>query len=306
VSEWRGRAFGLELHGNFAAPDLAHRDGEAGSGPLTEIRHAARLTDTPGAEVLLEQALPGGRFAISRHGETGYILQHSYYGDYRVSLDGSEIVCAPCAMPDWAWQRFLTAQPLPLAALLCGYEVLHASVVAVAGSALLVMGASGAGKTSVALQLAARGAGFMADDVAALELSDGAVQVHAGPRLASVAGAELDRAPEPALARWRRLGALDGEVRIQLPPPERASLPVGAVYLLRRVDEGKEPSVVPRPGSATALLGGTFNTYVHDRQRLVRQIEVTGWLADHVPLREVAIPPGATAAMVAEAVLQSM
>ena len=53
------------------------------------------------------------------------------------------------------------------------------------------------------------------------------------------------------------------------------------------------------------LLGGTFNAYVRDPSRLVRQIDVTGWLVDHVPLREVAIPPGTTAAMVADAVLES-
>lgn len=302
MAGWRGRAFGLDLRGNFAAPGLLSEDAGGITDAFTELTLARSVTDA--ADVLVEQDLPGGRFAIGRDSDAGYVLEHSYYGDFRVSGDGSEVVCAPSAVPDWVWQRFLVAQPLPLAALLRGHEVLHASVVAVGGRALLVMGASGAGKTSVALHLTARGGRFMADDVGALELRGGVVHAHAGPPLASVDEAELERLSEGA--GWRRLGALEGECRVEVPRHEDAPVPVGAVYLLRWVEEGSAPEVVPRRPSSTVLLGGTFNAYVRDRARLVRQIEVTGWLADHVPLREVAIPPGATARMVADAVLASL
>ncbi|MBC7132555.1 MAG: serine kinase [Roseovarius sp.] len=43
-------------------------------------------------------------------------------------------------------------------------EVHHASCVALAGRAVLILGAAGAGKSSLALQLMAMGAGLVADD----------------------------------------------------------------------------------------------------------------------------------------------
>ncbi|WP_134681640.1 HPr kinase/phosphorylase [Paracoccus ravus] len=43
-------------------------------------------------------------------------------------------------------------------------QVLHASCVALDGKGLLILGASGAGKSSLALEMMARGAGLVADD----------------------------------------------------------------------------------------------------------------------------------------------
>ena len=86
----------------------------------------------------------------------------------------------------------------------------------------------------------------------------------------------------------------------------RAALPVGAVYVLsRRADAEALEIGKPGLGSAEILLGGTFNAYVQDRVRLVRQLELAGCLAETVPLREVKIPAGARAADVAAAVAVS-
>ncbi len=45
-----------------------------------------------------------------------------------------------------------------------GIEIRHASCVSVAGAGVLILGASGAGKSGLALQLLAMGAGLIADD----------------------------------------------------------------------------------------------------------------------------------------------
>ena len=115
---------------------------------------------------LSEQPLPGGSFTISTGADGDYWLDHSYYGTFGVAGDGSRITCAPNELPPWVWQRFLVAQPLPLASLLHGHEPPHASAVGIDGRAVLLMGTSGAGKSSIALQMAARGATFLADDAA--------------------------------------------------------------------------------------------------------------------------------------------
>ena len=51
-------------------------------------------------------------------------------------------------------------------------ETLHASAVAVAGRGLLILGASGTGKSSLALELIARGATLVSDDGVQVQQTD--------------------------------------------------------------------------------------------------------------------------------------
>jgi hypothetical protein len=255
-------------------------------------------------EVLSEQPLPRGSFTISTVAGGWYALDHPYYGAFHVAADGSEIVCAPNDLPSWLWQRFLIAQPLPLAALLHGYEPLHASAVAIGGQALLFMGTSGAGKSSVALHLTARGATFLADDVTALELRDGAVTAHPGPPLVSVDAGGLERLRGEGAPSWTVLGSLEGEARIALAGAETRALPVAAVYVLTRSTDVSAIQIVPpAPGAAKALLGGTFNAYIRSPARLARQLELSGLLAEAAGVSQVRIPMDADAGAAAEAIL---
>lgn len=68
--------------------------------------------------------------------------------------------------------------------LLRGIPALHAAAIDIGGCAILVLGDSGAGKSTTAASLLRRGCALIADDTAALELSGGEVLVHPGlPRL---------------------------------------------------------------------------------------------------------------------------
>lgn len=254
---------------------------------------------------MYQQELPGGAFVIRREPGVGFHLEHSYYGSFEVADDGSRVSCSPQDLPPWLWQRFLVGQLLPLAALLQGHEPLHASAAGIDGRAVLVMGTSGSGKSSVLLHLVGAGATFVADDVASLESRDGAVVAHTGPPLVSVAADELDRVEERAGRRWNRLGVSDREVRVVLEASAQA-LPVGAIYVLVRTD-GSHGIEVSRlaSGRPDVLLGGTFNAYHREPRRLLRQLEVAGRLAESVPLHEVRVPPGADARQVADAVWAS-
>ncbi len=309
--EWRGSAFGLSLSGAFVAPGLAGETRSSSSAFATELALVARGDLGEGwapveVELLYEQVLPNGRFAIRRHPERGYRLEHTYYGQFWVATDGARISCAPEDLPNWLWQRFLVGQVLPLASLLQEYEVLHGSAAAIDGSAVLVMGASGAGKSSVCLHLVAGGATFLTDDVAALELRDGAVLTHPGPGLASLDEDELARLPPEQTGAWERLGVSDGEVRLMVTGAGHQALPVAAIYLLTHRPEARRLEIVATAAAwPEALLGGTFNAYLRDAGRLVRQLEVAGRLAETVPLREVTVPEGVGAGAVADAIASS-
>jgi hypothetical protein len=252
--------------------------------------------------VLAEHPLPRGSFRIA-HGAGGYRLGHTYYGTFRVAEDGSQIACAPNDLPAWVWQRFLIAQALPLASLLRGYEPLHASAVAVDRRALLVLGTSGAGKSSVALRLTAIGGTFMADDVTALAVEAGVVTAHPGAPLVSVDVGELEHLGPPA-GGWEVLGSLEGEARIALAGAETRALPVHAVYVLTRSAEVSAIEIAPpASGPAKALLGGTFNAYMESPARLARQLELSGLLAETAGVSQVRIPMDADAGATAEAIL---
>jgi hypothetical protein len=307
---WRGVAFGVELSGTFPAPGLAAHEPDSEALPrVTLTLAAASELDAPSgaSNVLAEQALPGGSFTISHSAGRGYRFDHSYYGAFRVLDDGSEVACAPSdQLPDWLWQRFLVAQPLPLASLLHGYEPLHASAVELGGRAVLVLGPSGAGKSSVALELTARGASFVADDVTVLELRDSQVVAHPGPP-SSMLDAEgvvsLRRAGRPS---FDQLGSVDGESRIVIKDASVTPLPIRAVYVLTRSRGSRSIEIVPpAAGRATVLLGGTFNAYLRAPSRLERQLEIAARVAETADVLHVRIPVDTDAGATADAILRS-
>jgi HPr kinase/phosphorylase len=113
----------------------------------------------------------------------------------------------------------------------------HASAVALDGRAVLILGASGAGKSRLALQMIARGAALVADDRVVLRRrADGRLTAEAPDTLEgmieargvgvmrvaapAVPGAEvvlavdLDRGPETRMPQSRSIAYLDSTVRL--------------------------------------------------------------------------------------------
>lgn len=306
-SAWSGTAFGVDLEGDFSAPgiDVERAGARLGRSAALRLVPPAQLEHAfgdGGGQTLCEQDLAGTRYVIRRHDEHGFLLHNDFYGRYRVSASGARADCAPSGLPDWLWQRFLVGQVLPLTSLLNGLETLHASSVAIDGKALLFLGSSGAGKTSVALHLVGEGAVLLSDDVTAVELAAGSVLAHPGASLASVAVAESERLPPSSPAR-RTLGISEGEARLLIDGVGESPCEVAAVYVLTRRDDARTLSLrSPEKDPAAVLLGGTFNVYHRDGARLVTQLEVCAALAETAILRQVEAPTGIDAGTVARAV----
>ena len=132
---------------------------------------------------LLERRLVDGSVGLSveRDEEIGFRIWAPRHGCYLVTPDGRRVIAAPPSGPAWRWERLVLAQVLPLAAVLRGMHVLHASAVALAGRAVAFMGRSGVGKTTLAGRIVAHGARLMTDDVLAVD----DVQVRSGPTAAA-------------------------------------------------------------------------------------------------------------------------
>jgi hypothetical protein len=299
---WRGRGFGLNLEGDFPIPGL-EADSWSTPGRRTTIRRRAQVAG--GGTVVADASVAGAPFVVTR-APSGYVIDHGHFGRFAVAHDGSAVDCAPAELPHWQWHRFLIGQVLPLAALLRGLEPYHASAVALGDLAYLCLGPSGSGKTSVALELVALGATFMADDVVATEPAGTGVHAYAGPGQASVAEADLVSLENRGLPRWTRLGVIGKEVRLLVTARQRGPLEVGGTYVLGARSESAR--VVIRSvdsGRAPLLLGSSFNAYIGDEQRALSQLAVAERLA-RLPLSMVEAPAGATAAEVAEAIVDHM
>lgn len=304
-----GFAFGLRLRASFDAPGIAPAAEDLGRGrasflKLVSERSLEEAFADSRLETLADDSLAGARFAVCSHPEQGILVHHDYFGRFRVAADGTLVDCAPRAMAAWMWQRLVVGQLLPIASALQGLEPMHASAVAVDGQAILLLGTSGAGKTSVALQTVQAGGAFVADDVAAIELADGRAYVHPGPALSNVDAAELNRLDSDLTRSWRRLGRVDGEERVQIADVQAAPLPISHVFVLTREQEPAGISIESeRVAWAAALLGANFNPYIGGAARSARWLEVCGSLADSAGLHHVVAPMAGPASAVAHAVL---
>jgi hypothetical protein len=305
---WAARAFGLALAGTLsldgvgAAPAPARPDVRLERASRAEVDRRWRAGRP---RTLLDRRLADGSVGLSIAGDDaiGYRVWAPRHGCYLVAADGRSVLAAPPSGPAWRWERLVLAQVLPLAAVLRGFEVLHASAVAVAGRAVAFLGGSGAGKTTLATRLAAHGAPLVTDDVLAIEPAGGGVRAHRGATIARIDPREL-RSLSPAHRRVLGPVLVRGEKSHVAPPAGPAHLPLGLTYHLQRPAHatGVEIAAV-RPYEPALLLGSSFLTWLDTPTRLRRQLECHAAVARSAPLFRIRIGAGATSADVADAVL---
>ena len=300
----RARAFGLELDLSFPAPGLPPAAGPA-TGRYTRVDLVGpdaidRDWPASGGRRVLEEGFGGSRpqRTIDAHSRAGYRLYARHFGVARISARGARVLCSPPGVAPWRWQRFLVGRVLPWAAVVRGLEPLHASAVVIDGHAVALVGQTGAGKTSLAVQLVARGAGFMSDDVLSLDEHAGVLRAHPGAALAAVRREERAAVPR---STWRRVGKTvghSGKTYIEL-TRVAGPAPLGAIYFLNS-DAGPALEPIERP-DPRLLLGSTFVRGVQTPERLLRQLDVCATIARSVPLYWLR-PAGLGSAQLAELV----
>jgi hypothetical protein len=307
---WSGRAFGLALAGTLALESVV-------AGTRAAILPDTWLERAPRAAVdrrwrqarprtLLERRLVDGRVGLSVQADddVGFRVWAPRHGCYLVAPDGCRILGAPPAGPAWRWERLVLAQVLPLAAVLRGREVFHASAVALAGRAVAFLGGSGVGKTTLASRIVARGARLVTDDVLAVEVAGATVRAHRGGAVARIDPREL-RTLAPAERQALGPVRVRGEKCHVTPALAAAQLPLALTYHLVRPAGGRGVRIVPvRPYDPALLLGSAFLSYYTAAERLRRQLESCAAIAHSVPLFQVRAGAGATSADVADAVLR--
>jgi len=227
----------------------------------------------------------------NRDGATGYALE---YEDARfvVSGDASEIWCEYTSTAEDA-ATYLLGPVLAYTLRRRGTLALHASAIVVREHAVLIAGAPGAGKSTVAAACALRGATVLTDDVAAIEWRGGRAFVMPGyPRLrvwSDVAEALWGAAEALPLLTptWskRFIDLTTGEFFFAA--EER---PVGAICVL--TGRAGEPSLREVHGheAAIALLRHASVTYALDDSLREGELAQVTRLASAVPVFELIAP----------------
>jgi hypothetical protein len=300
------------LAGRFPAPGLWTAPATNSERQLSlEIVPRAALEQSsarPGWTPLLRLAVDAQEWILSldQHREEGHLVHLDGFGSYLVAPDGRRALLAPAPIEPWRWQRLLTAQVLPIAALSQRMELFHASAVAVDDRALAIAGGSGSGKTTLAAQLMLAGATFVCDDALAVEETRADVIAHPGPALMNL----RDSSAQLLGSEWRaelgtHLGCDEAGPRLLIrrkAPP----LPLSAIYVLRRRGRGEGTIRVSRlsPPAPELLLGLGFATAIRSPARLIRRLDLCASLANRIAVVAIEAPAHAPPAALADAVLR--
>ncbi|NNE81744.1 MAG: serine kinase [Silicimonas sp.] len=119
-----------------------------------------------------------------------------------------------------------------------GTEIIHASAVSLGSTGILLTGASGSGKSTIALEMMALGASLVADDRVVAQPSGEGVLISAPPEIAGrieARGLGLLQG-EPVNARLAAVVDLDQVETKRLPPAREILIAGRPVRLLHRVE----------------------------------------------------------------------
>jgi hypothetical protein len=307
-----GVAYGLRLTGDFPARGLWSGVGSADMRCASlEIVSPAALAHSWSARVCepllrLPVTRGGPILAVDAHPHSGYLVRADGFGAYLIVPDGRRVLVAPGAVESWRWQRLLTAQALPIASLLQGLELFHASAVQIDGCVVAFTGPSGAGKTTLAARLLLAGATFVADDVLALERDGDAVIAHPGPALMNLrepTSFYMDAHERAQLGS--ELGRDEGGARLRVRRKAQAR-PLRAIYVLRQRTRSTGGVRLKRlsPPRPAELLGAGFGSAIRTPDRLVRRLDLCAHLARRIPVFELEAPAQGSPDALADAVLR--
>ena len=285
------RAFGLDATVAWALPrgtavPVAHDPAL----PSVRVRRVDpdeldALWATPGDRIF-EPPFTDGKvhFTVDRT-RAGYRLWFDDFGRYAVSADGRELICDGSVDPERC-DRFLFAQLLPLAAVLNGRDLLHASAVAPESGVAAFVGRSGVGKTTLAIRLMTRGVALMTDDVLAVELAGGQATAHPGPPFVALAEPDAVRAQSVP-----RLGPPVGRSdKLHLAPSvSERSAPLRAIYHLEPHPAFQIAAVAAE--ATDRVLANAFAPYVRTPERLMARLESSYVLSRTVPQFVLRLPP---------------
>ena len=236
---------------------------------------------------------------LNSHGRPNLVIWRASDRAFRfVYDDGVEFGIAPDGSHIWcAWPRgatiadaavYLRGAVLAFVLRLRGVLCLHASAIAVGQSAIAIVGANNSGKSTMAAAFVELGCRLLADDVTAIEESEGEFRVLPGYRRVNLwpdaarilygDDASLPRViPSGGINDWwdKRYVELDADRSFQPTP-----LPLAAVYHLGKRGAGwlLDVEIMSAPDAVIALVDATCVNYALDSDMRAAEFAALGRL----------------------------
>jgi hypothetical protein len=248
-----------------------------------------------GGAVLERSSLSSIEYAHLEDGST--YARWDNLGEFLVSGDGERIACRRFdGASDESFQVYLLGQALSFSLVKQGMEPLHATSVVVDGGALVFLGGSGIGKSSLAASFLHAGYELLTDDLLLLQERPSGLIAYPGPARIKLF---------PPMAREFLGSVVTGipmhagtrKLVIRLPADKICSTPVPlrAIYALGPPHEGSGGGEVQiaRLSSREAfltLINNTFNYVIMDAGRLQRQFLETSFLVKATAVRTLSYP----------------
>lgn len=236
----------------------------------------------------------GGDWLYSAQTGKGYLLRLRRAADFWLSRDGRKLSGLPlCSLSPELMDHLLVNHILPFALTLRGLRVFHASASCLNGRAVLFLGDAGAGKSTLAALLLARGFPPLTDDCAVVVDQPGAPAVlpsHPTLRLwPAVEEAILGGASHSRLVGGKRTLRLDG--------PESFHARTAAlsnIYVLAPGSESAAPPALESlrgPQALIRLIAHSYRLDFSDRPLLAREVENLGDLVESVGVKQLSFSP---------------
>jgi energy-coupling factor transporter ATP-binding protein EcfA2 len=288
-----GSIYGYELESEL--PLRRVRNSPGSRGRLRLERGAEELLDQPGELIAWQDwGLESNRFALIRC-EGSLVASWTISGTYEIDPIAGRI---RVVTPTFSEHRLATTV-IPLLLAEWGDLALHASVVDVAGRAVLFCGPSGRGKSTLALLAHRLGHGVLSDDGAIVEVR---AEPAAWPGLHGVlvedkntvgngARAVDDRAPDAPRRRRLRMLAAD--------PDAAGPAPVAAICEVAERGDDLSVKRLSPPEAIPALVPSLIHAGSSDSLRPA--FSLLARLVERAPVYRVAMPDGMSGADAATA-----
>ena len=222
------------------------------------------------------------------HCDGKFLLRYGAAAEFLIDGNGGRIqVCGGATTTDEAIGAYLTGPVLGFALRLRGALCLHASAIRMGGDAFAVMGARGAGKSTLAASFSHSGRTVLSDDILRLQEAGGSF-------FAYPSGARFKLWPDSLQAvygeseSFARL-APDTEKRVVplTEPGDTGAVPLRAVFLLGERSSEREAPLIEKMQPMDAMVSLASHTYANylltpemrkeefvQLQRLVSSVEV--------------------------------
>jgi hypothetical protein len=286
------RAYGLGVHSTFELPvsEACSRERPPSLAlQLSSATDVGRCWSGPSGPPEWQTMFPGDCHVRFERGHDGdHLLTFGRRARFHLDQGGGQLLCAPSESARLEWQRFLLETALCCASSIRGFEALHASAVGTPAGTVAFVAARGAGKSTLAAELVARGHTLVCDDVLALSRDEGEILAHPGPPLMTLAA---ETAAACGLGEALDAPAEDGTQWVRVPRPEAGAASLAAIFILER-----HRSLEPRPVAESCRPGRLAPhtlSLSRDPARALSRLGLLRELAASVPHYSIGAPAGA-------------